>query len=53
MKEAGSFYIRGNIFPIDLISSSQLSTMKHFGSYSGAQLLIIPSASVIAIVASS
>ena len=53
MKEAGSFYIRGNIFLIDLISSSQLATMKHFECHSGAQLLIILSASVTAVVVSS
>ena len=53
MKETGSFYIQGNVFPIELIFSSQLSTMKHFGSHSGAQLLIILSTSVIAIVVSS
>ena len=46
-------YVGGKIFPIDFISSSQLSTMKHFGSQVGFHISMTDNASVIAAVVSS
>ena len=43
----------GKTVSIDVISSSQLSTMKDFGERLGFQFFKIPSASVIAAVVSS
>lgn len=45
--------LRWNNCEIDLISSSQLSTIKHVGCHSGFHLLTIPKASLIATVVSS
>ena len=46
-------YVRGKIFAIDFIASSQLSTMKHFGSQVGFHIFMTDNASVIAGVVSS
>ena len=46
-------YVHGKIFTIDFISSSKLSTMKHFGSQVGFHVFMTENASVIAEIVSS
>ena len=46
-------YVRGKIFLIDFISSSQLSNMKHFGSQAEFHIFMTDNTSVIAAVVSS
>ena len=43
-------YVRSKIFLVDFISSSQVSTMKHFGSQVGFHIFMTDNASVIAAV---